>query len=463
MINIKNKNFKKDIISIIIAMIFSLLVFYFFVVFQKEEITSSSNLERFNALSKLTDIANDLESEINSAIVYTDFFSIIISYNPDIKPEILEMYSSLALKYNKNIKSVQFAPNAVIQTVYPLAGNEAAIGHDLLGDPARTELTKKAIDKRVVVLQGPVLAKQGGFLLFNRKAIFIEKNNMEQFWGLAVVAIDFDKVLEKYQTSLNDVNYLFSLRTNNENIKENLFGVVDIFEKKSIIKEIKLPEVTWELAIYPKDGWKDEQGFFKYFNTFFYFVFFIIFVLLYLTVKNYLEKLDDLKLDSLTGTLNKKAIKKVINRKLNKESNPFYFLVIDVNDFKSINDTLGHYVGDCVLTKIASRIGQTLRVGDSISRFGGDEYIVILDNLKNDDVLEEIIKRMGRVISKPIIVDGYSLNVTVSIGWANYPSEATSYDELYKIADKKMYEYKNKNKIKLKSTYEKYHEERLSD
>lgn len=397
--------------------------------------------------------------------MYTDFFSIIISYNPDIKPEILELYSSLALKYNKNIKSVQFAPNAVIQTVYPLAGNEAAIGHDLLGDPARTELTKKAIDKRVVVLQGPVLAKQGGFLLFNRKAIFIEKNNVEQFWGLAVVAIDFDKVLEKYQTSLNDVNYLFSLRTNNENVKENLFGVVDIFEKKSIIKEIKLPEVTWELAIYPKDGWKDEQVFFKYFNTFFYFVFFIIFLLLYLTVKNYLEKLDDLKLDSLTGTLNKKAIKKIINRKLNKESNPFYFLVIDVNDFKSINDNLGHYVGDCVLTKIASRIGQTLRIGDSISRFGGDEYIVILDNLKNDDVLDEIIKRMGRVISKPIIVDGYSLNVTVSIGWANYPSEATSYDELYKIADKKMYEYKNKNKnkIKFKSTYEKYDEERLSD
>lgn len=192
-------------------------------------------------------------------------------------------------------------------------------------------------------------------------------------------------------------------------------------------------------------------------------MFFIIFLLLYLTIKNYLEKLDDLKLDILTGTLNKKAIKKVVNRKLNNESNSFYFLVIDVNDFKSINDNLGHYVGDCVLIKIASRIGQTLRLGDSISRFGGDEYIVILDNLKNDDLLDEIIKRMSRVVSKPIIVDGYSLNVTVSIGCANYPSEATSYNELYKIADKKMYEYKNKNKINLKSTYEKYDEERLSD
>lgn len=463
MINIKNKKFKKDIFSIIISILISLLIFYFFVVFQKEEIISDSNLERFNALSKLTDVANGLENDIHSSIVYTDFFSIIISYNPDIKPEILELYSSLALKYNKNIKSVQFAPNAVIQTVYPLAGNEAAIGHDLLGDPERAELTKKAIDKRVVVLQGPVLARQGGFLLFNRKAIFIEKNNVEQFWGLAVVAIDFNKILEKYQTSLNDVNYLFSLRANNGNVKENLFGVADIFDKKSIIKKIKLPEVTWELAIYPKYGWKDEQGFFKHFNTFFYFVFFIMFLLLYLTVNNYLEKLDDLKLDSLTGTLNKKAIKKAVNRKLNNESNSFYFLLIDVNDFKSINDNLGHYVGDCVLIEIASRIGRTLRLGDSISRFGGDEYIVILNNLNSDDLLDEIIKRMSRMISKPIIVDGYSLNVTVSIGCANYPSEATSYNELYKIADKKMYEYKNENKIKLKSTYEKYDEERLNN
>lgn len=438
-----------------VSFFISSLIFYGFFVFQKEEISADSNLERFHALSKLTDVANSIQREIQSAIVYTDFFSIIILHNPDIKPELLEIYSYWALKHNKNIKSVQFAPNAVIQTVYPRAGNEAAMGHDLLGDPARAVFTQKAIEKRTVVLQGPVLAKQGGFLLFNRKAIFIESDKGEEFWGLAVVAIDFNKLIEKYQTSLKDVNYLFALRSNNNESQENLFGLFDVFEKRSIIKEINIADTTWELAIYPKDGWKDELSFFKYFNKFLYFILIVIFLLLYLTIKNYMKKISDLKKDPLTNTLNRNAIVKVVNKRLNRKEDGFSFLVMDVNDFKLINDNLGHYVGDCVLIEIASRLGNILREGDSLSRFGGDEYIVILDCVDKDIVLENIIQRMVEEIAKPMIIEGHSLQIGISIGYASFPSEATSYNELYQVADSKMYEYKKENKLKFKSTYKK--------
>lgn len=455
---LKFKNWKREFISIVTSVFISSSIFYGFFIFQKEEIAAESNLEKFQALSKLTDVSNNIEKEIQSSIVYTDFFSIIISHNPDIKPELLEMYASLALQYNKNIKSIQLAPNAIIKIVYPRTGNEAAIGHDLLGDPARAFFTQKAIEKRTVVLQGPVLAIQGGFLLFNRKAIYIEKDQGEEFWGLAVVAIDFDKLIEKYQTSLNDANYLFALRSNNNKVQENLFGLFDVFEKRSIIKAINLPETTWELAIYPKNGWKDEKSVFEYFNKFLYFIFIIIFFLLYLTVRNYLEKLSESNKDPLTGTLNRNAIVRVVNKKLTNKENKFAFLVMDINDFKFINDSLGHYVGDCVLIEIASRLDNILRGSDSLSRFGGDEYIVILDNLKKDIVLDKIIKRMIGEIAKPMIIEGHSLQIAVSIGYAVFPIEAASYNELYQIADKKMYDYKVKNKLNFKSTYKEYKE-----
>lgn len=445
---------KKEIVSILLSLSISSFIFYSFFIFQKEEIVAASNLEKFNALSKLTDISNDLEREIQNAIVYTDFFSIIISHNPHITPNLLEVYSYLALKNNKNIKSVQFAPNAVIQTVYPKETNEAAIGHDLLGDPDRAALTKKAIEKRTVVLQGPVLAKQGGFLLFNRKAIFIEDHGMEKFWGLAVVAIDFDKLIEKYQNSLNDVNYLFALRSNNNGIKENLFGNFNIFEKPSIINSIKLPQTTWELAIYPKAGWKGEKSTLNHINNFYYFIFIIIFLLLYLTIKNHLEKINKLNKDPLTATLNRNTIKKIVNKRLKNKKNKFAFLVMDINNFKEINDELGHYIGDCVLIEIASRLDSILRNGDSLSRFGGDEYIVILDNLTKDTSIDKITERMTIEIAKPMVIEKHYLQVAISIGYAIFPSEAKNYNELYQAADKKMYE--NKKDKKIKSTYKKH-------
>ncbi len=443
---------KKELISIVASLLISSLVFYGFYIFQKEEITAESNLERFYALNRLTTASNDLENEIHNAIVYTDFFSIIILHNPDIKQNLLEVYSYLALKHNKNIVSVQFAPNAVVQTVYPIETNKAAIGHDLLADPERIESTQKAIDKRTSVLQGPVLAKQGGHLLFSRKAIFIEKDGADTFWGLAVVAVDFDKLIDKYRNNLNDVNYLFALRSNNNTMQKYLYGDIDIFEKNSIIKSIKLPEATWELAIYPKAGWKNEKSIFKYLNNFIYLIFLIIFYLFYLAIKNYLEKISSLNKDPLTQTLNKNAIRDIVNKKIQNKNNSFAFLVIDVNDFKDINDTLGHYIGDCVLIEISSRLSITLRDGDYLSRFGGDEYIVILNNLKKDISLTKIIKRMAEEIAKPMLIDQHSLQVSISIGYAVFPNEAKSYNELYQIADKKMYEYKNASKDKFKNT-----------
>jgi len=459
MLKFKTRNFRKELIPIGVSLILSSLIFYSFFVYQKEEILSDSNLERFHALNKLLDISNDLEKEIQGAIVYTEFFSIIISHDPNIDSNLLEKYSSLALKHNKNIKSVQFAPDAIIKIVYPRTGNEAAIGHDLLSDPDRKKFAEIAIEKRTVVMQGPVLALQGGFLLFNRKAIFIDKGDTEEFWGLAVVAIDFDKIIGKYKSSLNDVNYLFALRANNSDVQENLFGTIDIFEKKSIVTSINLPGTTWELAIYPKEGWKDEQGVFNYLNKIIYFIFVVIFLLAYMSVKNYLEKISRLRKEPLTNTLNKNAIQRIVDKKIVDNKDHFVLLVMDVNGFKSINDNLGHYVGDCVLIEVASRLDYVLRDGDALSRFGGDEYMVILDGLKNDIAFERIMQRMLDAVAKPMIIEGNSLQVAISIGYAVFPDEAKSYNELYQIADKKMYEYKKENKVK--STFEKYNEIRL--
>lgn len=144
----KIKNLKKSLNSFFASLLVSAIVFYGFYSLQKEEISSQSNIDRFVALNNLNIVSNDIEQEIKNAISYTEFFSLIISQNPTIEANNLEKFASLSLENNKNIKSVQFAPNGVVSIVYPYIGNEAAIGHDLLNDPKRKEYAQKAIEKK---------------------------------------------------------------------------------------------------------------------------------------------------------------------------------------------------------------------------------------------------------------------------------------------------------------------------
>lgn len=451
--NFKIKNLSTELISIFVSLSLTLLMFFSFYIFKKEEIESNTNLEKFDALNKITEISNSIETEINSTMLYTDFFSIIISQNPNIDENILETYSSLTLKNNKSIKGIQFAPNAIVKIVYPKEGNEAAINHDLLKDPKRKIHTQKAIDSNFSVLQGPVIAKQGGYLLFSRKAIFYRENNIDKFWGLAVVAMDFDKIIEKYKKSLLDEKYLMSIKINSDEKEDLLFYYSEIFKKDSIQKTIKLPEATWDLAIYPKDGWKNENSVFKDINGFLFIIIIIVFILLYLLIKNIFLKLNLAKRDLLTDTLNKNTLRKIINKRINQKKDNFVFFILDINGFKQINDNLGHFIGDCVLVEIANRLEYLLRSRDLLSRFGGDEYIICLNGLENRAHIENIIKKIQKEISKPIVFEDYSLEINISIGYSKFPSDAQDYNELYKIADKKMYEFKKSNRYK-KSKYE---------
>jgi len=114
-------------------------------------------------------------------------------------------------------------------------------------------------------------------------------------------------------------------------------------------------------------------------------------------------------------------------------------LFIDINKFKIINDSLGHYIGDKTLIEIAKRLKKTVREEDTIARFGGDEFIILLENTKNVSLVKEKIKNSFK---ESIIVDAHTLNITCSIGVSIYPDDASTIDSLLKDADKKMYKDK---------------------
>ena len=117
-------------------------------------------------------------------------------------------------------------------------------------------------------------------------------------------------------------------------------------------------------------------------------------------------------------------------------------LVIDLDNFKRINDSMGHAAGDQLLMEVAERLRHWVRVTDTVARMGGDEFVVVLDGLHNAEEAESIAHKLLAALRAPIRIEGKTLLHTASIGGCLYPDQATCAEDLLRYADVAMYRVK---------------------
>ena len=157
------------------------------------------------------------------------------------------------------------------------------------------------------------------------------------------------------------------------------------------------------------------------------------------------------ELDKLTELFNKKTMENLCRMKLrtfneNETSNIFMaFYIVDLDHFKEVNDLLGHQFGDKVLVEFANGLKKIFRPNDCIGRFGGDEFVIIVDSLPN---MEVVIRKAEQIkqIAFNLAIDGKSHFVTASIGIAIAPQNGRDYESLFAAADKAVYHVKNNGK-----------------
>jgi diguanylate cyclase (GGDEF)-like protein len=127
-------------------------------------------------------------------------------------------------------------------------------------------------------------------------------------------------------------------------------------------------------------------------------------------------------------------------------------LLIDLDRFKEINDTLGHHSGDLLLREVGPRLQRVLRETDTVARFGGDEFGILLTHVSGPAAAEEVARAVHRTLEEPFAIQGLTLDVEASTGIALHPLHASDFEELMKRADMAMYRAKAK-----RSGYEVYH------
>jgi diguanylate cyclase (GGDEF)-like protein len=152
--------------------------------------------------------------------------------------------------------------------------------------------------------------------------------------------------------------------------------------------------------------------------------------------------------DSLTNLPNRKHFHDQLAETIasaKQEKRTFTVLYLDLDGFKTINDDLGHVIGDQLIENTARRLEHCVRKGDMVARVGGDEFIVLLQDVASLDV-SKIAEKIIENLSKPLMLADRSLSVTTSIGAATYPHDGTDANALIHSADSAMYEAKRNGK-----------------
>lgn len=153
--------------------------------------------------------------------------------------------------------------------------------------------------------------------------------------------------------------------------------------------------------------------------------------------------------DALTGLPNRSTLQRDLTRAIKRSSRQnkrLSVMFVDIDRFKRINDSLGHGAGDAVIKTCAARLSSVLREDDVIARFGGDEFVLVLEHLTSAADAAIVADKVLATCAEPFIVDGHELHVTASVGMSVYPEDGADAESLLKNADAAMYRAKEKGR-----------------
>jgi diguanylate cyclase (GGDEF)-like protein len=149
--------------------------------------------------------------------------------------------------------------------------------------------------------------------------------------------------------------------------------------------------------------------------------------------------------DELTGLPNRSLLQDRFQQAMSqaeRHHKPLALLLLDLNRFKRVNDSLGHVSGDKLLQAVALRLTKSIRGADTACRYGGDEFVIMLPEIYRPNIVTALAVEISGRLSEPYIIDGHKIHTAASVGVAVYPRDGKTFEALMKQADIAMYRSK---------------------
>jgi len=388
---------------------------------------------------------------VDMQIVETKLKS-IIDFSIDAKGNINDFErASTTIIGNDDVSCVALAPKGIVQNVYPYAGNEKFIGYDFrdISSVANsTEVFTINSDQTITTICGPYLFKNGKtFLIVKVPVLLKNENSTPELWGYACAFIDYPKsLMEVGFDDLIEQKYNYKLYRNDINNNERiLLSSQKVIEQGVVIQRGIFNEM-WNISIEPENGWYSKGQ-----SILQSIVILIISILVSIIIFDYFRLKETGKtltrfvnIDTLTGVFSRKYFFDYVEAEIQRNKR-FGICYIDVDKFKEVNDQYGHEIGDRLLLEIGKRIQECIRRNDFVSRIGGDEFVIFINDINDEFVGELILKRLMNTMKEPFAFNNIILQNTLSVGYSIFPVDGGSVEELIQNADKYMYNMKEKN------------------
>ncbi|NVK42515.1 MAG: bifunctional diguanylate cyclase/phosphodiesterase [Oceanospirillaceae bacterium] len=360
------------------------------------------------------------------------------------------------------VSSLQLVPAGVIRQIYPLPGNEAAMGLHLFNYPLASGPAKRARQDGVLTLNGPLELVQGGMGVVGYNPVFLHRGDGgESFWGFVSAVIDLERLLSVTDLEVLAGNgYFYELVRPDSDGVEYLVTAGGTREHPGTVQmlDVQVPNGRWILRM-GRDLDEGYPGF-----LFGVLVSCMVALLIAWLVHYVLREPQRLRAlvdsrthelhqlayhDFLTGLVNRRLLQEELEQALREQlrsGGPLALLYLDLDDFKRINDSMGHEVGDQLLVAVARRLRSQVRANDIVARLGGDEFaVVLLDSGSGEDLLR-LAEKLINAIRQPVKLQNRELVISTSIGITVAPADGETASQLSRNADLALYASKRRGK-----------------
>ncbi|MES9990953.1 MAG: diguanylate cyclase [Candidatus Thiodiazotropha sp.] len=415
--------------------------------------------QRIEVVNRLAMMRAGLESEINSTLHLTRGLIAYVAIKPEMDSNTFDLLASEIIAVGRNIRNIGLARDNVITHLFPLAGNEAALGLEYEKTPAQWPAIKRAIEMGGTTVAGPVSLVQGGEAFIARTPIYTRSglgghlaDKKPVYWGLASIVIDIPTLFRAAgaTTEMEGIQYALRGKDSLGEQGDIIFGDKALFEQDSVIQSVLLPNGSWQIGAMPVGGWQVNKAWYWVVRLSGWLVALLIGILIAALLRaRSINKLLALH-DHLTGLPNRRLLEdrfETILARSKRKGTKVGVFYLDLDGFKEINDRFGHKVGDGLLLEVAKRLQASSRASDTVARIGGDEFIVLADEIRDKDGLNHMFEHLQSSLEGSVYLEGHRLELRTSIGYALFPEDGKDMDQLMKAADHEMYRHKQHGKV----------------
>jgi len=417
-------------------------------VFLRTQTQEAEDAAHIEAISRAATLRARVERELNALLyISSGLGGYLVVRNDSLRAKEVNDILSVLYRNARHVRNFGIAVGYRLTYVYPHAGNEKAIGLYYPDQPDQWPVIRRIVDSGVPALAGPLQLVQGGSGLVYRVPLSIDG----RYWGMLSTVIDADSFFKAIFAESAESQRECAIRGKDGLGKkgEAVFGDMALFDRpENVVQEIDIPGGRWIIAVAPTIS--------TYQRDLSLVVRLISVVLggligwmMHMLMRNRSELADLAMYDALTGLPNRLLMEDradmALARQRRHPDQLCAMLFFDLDGFKDINDRHGHKAGDAVLRATAERARATVRRNDTVARWGGDEFIVLLEDV-SQGTLDALQQRLRDEIETPVEFEGLTLRVGVSIGVAIFPDNGANLDDLVKMADGGMYRDKSRRK-----------------